>query len=116
MFNQWMNGNISPDEFSWYSARMPFYRRELIARTETIKASNAITDAIYNEWGVPKKEWIATMDDRVRDTHAQANGQVVSTNRPFEVGGEQLMYPGDPSGSPENILNCRCTEVPVLEL
>jgi len=24
------------------------------------------------------------------------------------VGGERLMYPGDPSGSAENVINCRC--------
>ena len=25
------------------------------------------------------------------------------------------MFPGDPSGSPENIINCRCTVLPVVE-
>jgi hypothetical protein len=26
----------------------------------------------------------------------------------FEVGGEMLMYPGDPAGSAGNVINCRC--------
>ena len=26
----------------------------------------------------------------------------------FEVGGEELEYPGDPNGSPENVIQCRC--------
>ncbi len=29
----------------------------------------------------------------------------------FDVGGEQLMYPGDPAGSAGNICNCRCTVI-----
>jgi hypothetical protein len=27
---------------------------------------------------------------------------------PFDVGPDQLMYPGDPTGLPENVINCRC--------
>jgi hypothetical protein len=37
-------------------------------------------------------------------------------DKPFDVGGEQLMYPGDPDGgSPGNTINCRCTVLPVME-
>jgi len=28
------------------------------------------------------------------------------------VGGEELMYPRDPNGSPENTINCHCLLVP----
>jgi hypothetical protein len=27
----------------------------------------------------------------------------------FEVGGESLLYPGDPGGDGGNVINCRCT-------
>jgi hypothetical protein len=37
-----------------------------------------------------------------------ADGQVRKANEPFDVGGEELMYPRDPSGSPENTINCHC--------
>lgn len=55
------------------------------------------------------KVWVATEDDRTRPEHAQADGQEVDTDSAFDVGGEELMYPADPSGSPWNIVNCRCT-------
>ena len=32
-------------------------------------------------------------------------------DEPFEVDGEQLMYPGDPAGSAGNIINCQCIEI-----
>lgn len=37
-----------------------------------------------------------------------ADGQVVPANDPFIVGGEKLMFPGDNTGSPWNVYNCRC--------
>jgi hypothetical protein len=27
---------------------------------------------------------------------------------PFDIGGEALMYPGDPAGSAGQVINCRC--------
>jgi uncharacterized protein with gpF-like domain len=59
-----------------------------------------------------KKEWIASFDDRTRDAHAEADGQIVMQSDPFLVGGEQLLYPGDPAGSSENVINCRCSVAP----
>ena len=40
---------------------------------------------------------------------AEANGQTVDFYDPFIVGGEEMQYPLDPSASPENTINCRCT-------
>ena len=57
------------------------------------------------------KQWLTAGDDRVRDMHVDANGQVVPIGQPFSVGGESLQHPGDPAGSPENVFNCRCTIV-----
>lgn len=86
-----------------------------IARTETLSASNAGTLFGYEQTGiVQKKEWLATLDDKVRDAHAEADGIVVGVNDNFSVGGDTLDFPGDPSGSPENIINCRCTILPVI--
>jgi len=56
------------------------------------------------------REWRAQADSRVRDAHADAHGQEKILGKPFIVDGEELMYPGDPGGSPENIINCRCYE------
>ena len=114
LFQQWMSGDLTTEAFEWLDARMPEFRRELIARTETMKAANATSYKLYGYWGVEEHEWLSTMDDRVRDAHAAANGQVVKVGMPFKVGGESLLYPGDPAGSAGNVINCRCTTIPVI--
>ncbi len=59
-------------------------------------------------------EWLSARDSAVRETHAEADGQVASMGQAFTVGGERLEYPGDPSGSPAETANCRCSLLPVL--
>lgn len=54
------------------------------------------------------KKWETRGDEKVRDAHARADGQEASADKPFYVGGEELMKPGDPQGSPSNTINCRC--------
>lgn len=58
-----------------------------------------------------KKEWMATLDARTRFEHGMADGQKVDIDKPFDVGGEKLMFPADPNGSGWNTYNCRCTMV-----
>lgn len=57
--------------------------------------------------------WRAVDDSSTRPTHRQASGQTVEFGKPFIVGGEKLMYPGDTSlgASAENTINCRCVTV-----
>lgn len=56
-----------------------------------------------------RKQWVSREDANVRPAHAAANGQVREIEEPFQVGGEPMMYPGDPSASRRNTANCRCT-------
>ena len=56
----------------------------------------------------------STLDDRTRETHAEADGQVVPVDDVFIVGDDELEYPRDPGGSAEETINCRCVSVPVL--
>ena len=58
---------------------------------------------------VGRKQWLATNDLRVRPTHRAAAGQTVPIEQPFLVGGESGMFPGDPSFSAKERVNCRCT-------
>src|SRR6266705_3313669 len=58
-----------------------------------------------------RKMWQTVFDDKVRADHAEAQGQEIDMDEAFDVGGEQLMYPGDPAGSPGNIIGCRCTVI-----
>jgi HK97 family phage portal protein len=112
LFQQWMDGDLSADDFEWFSQRMPPNRTELIARTETTRINAAGTQALGESWGVKKKQWLATEDGRTRDSHASADGQEVDMTETFSVGGYKMMHPGDTSlGAPvSEIANCRCAE------
>lgn len=84
-------------------------RASVIARTETHAASQAANDLSAKDSGLSlEKIWIASDTDRTRETHSEASGQSVGLNEDFEVGGESMSCPGDPSGSAENVINCRC--------
>lgn len=48
-------------------------------------------------------------DDRTRESHVLANGQVRPMLAPFDVGGSSLMFPGDPTGPAQEVIQCRCT-------
>jgi uncharacterized protein with gpF-like domain len=87
-------------------------RSFVIARTEVLGASNYAAFSVYDRLGVPYKGWVTTMDGRQRDTHGDANGQIRPLAEPFDIGDSQLMYPGDPTGSAREVINCRCTIVP----
>lgn len=89
-------------------------RAQVIAVTEVNGALNAgwfgSAVAQQAQLGQPlAKKWIATHDTHTRSEHREADGQVVALLSPFIVGDEPLMYPGDKTGSPWNIINCRCT-------
>lgn len=71
---------------------------------ETIQAIGKKLEGIARVY----KIWKANKDERTRKSHLEADNQKVLWNEPFEVGGEKLMYPLDPAGSPENTINCRC--------
>lgn len=87
-----------------------YQRAALIARTEVHSASNYGSLQQAKESGLEmQKEWLASRGARTRDSHRSASGQVVNLDEPFIVGGERLMYPGDPSGSGAETINCRCT-------
>ena len=57
-----------------------------------------------------KKVWVATGDDRTRESHLELDGQEVDIDEPFiDMDGNKLDYPGDPNAAPETVYNCRCT-------
>lgn len=86
-------------------------RSKTIAQTEVVAASNWASDQAAQQSGLElERVYLATEDTKTRPAHADADGQVVPMGQPFEVGGEPLMYPGDPEGSAGNVINCRCTQ------
>ena len=73
-------------------------------RTAINGAENAgRMDAMLARGG--SKRWITMADELVRDSHAALHGVVIPVDEPFDNG---LMFPGDPSGPPEEVYNCRC--------
>lgn len=55
---------------------------------------------------VSTKIWLATPDARVRDSHARLDGEEQLLDEPFSNG---LDFPGDESGAPAEVYNCRCS-------
>ena len=53
-----------------------------------------------------EKVWIATPDNRTRDSHAMLDGASVPLGDVFDNG---LERPRDPNGTPAEICNCRCS-------
>ena len=114
---------LTDEERQWFIDRQPRFRRDAIARTETLRASNAGATELYRAWGAEFKEWLATADSRTRATHlrAWANYSEGGTPGPmpmddaFLVGGDRLQYPGDPAGSAGEVINCRCTTIVFFE-
>lgn len=77
-------------------------RARLVARTETTRVMNgAPTEALKAREAETgrryQKTWSAVLDDRVRDEHADMNGETVPIGATFSNG---LEYPSEP--------NCRC--------
>lgn len=104
-----------PNSAELLSSRLSLFsiaRSTMIARTEMIGAANSASLGAAQATGAAShKTWMATQDERTRDTHAEADGQTVMVDDPFVVGGAELMYPGDEEGPPEEVVNCRCTLV-----
>jgi HK97 family phage portal protein len=125
-FDFWAGApGVDAADLEFIEARMPLHRREIIARVETLRASNSGSFELFREWGAPMKEWLATGDSRTRDTHLSAwmryqeggDPGPIPMDAPFTVGGYSMMYPLDMSlGAPlSEVAQCRCTVLPFLE-
>lgn len=71
-------------------------------------------ETLQDQGAVIHKIWLATNDGRTREWHMDMDGQEVDVNVPFQTilpDGtiDEIDYPGDPSGDPCNVYNCRCS-------
>jgi Phage Mu protein F like protein len=116
--NQVMARRVSTVLTATGSERWPS-RAIVVARTGSLAAVNAgaytgaIRDAELRGDPAPFKVWLATSDQRTRPTHRAADGQRTLLTEPFRVGGAQLRFPGDPRGPAQEVIQCRCTLLPV---
>lgn len=89
---------------------------ERIARTETHGAAEATkyssVGAISKAGFSVTKSYVATDDDRTRESHLQAeeDNQDVPFDAPFIVAGLETDVPGN-TGDPSEDINCRCAAV-----
>jgi uncharacterized protein with gpF-like domain len=89
-------------------------RAKVIAQTETNRHFNGsmLAHGLLREQAGESslmKRWDTVMDNKERLEHREANNDVQPLNQPFIVGEEPLLFPGDPTGSPWNVINCRCS-------
>ena len=86
-----------------------------ILRVQSIAAQARLEDLASRHPDL-RKMWKHIPAARVpRPSHIVADGQVVEVAEPYLVDGEELMYPRDPAGSPENTINCHCLSVPYFD-
>ena len=91
-------------------------KMRMFARTAMTAAQNAgrlqqMKDA--KKKGVKvKKRWVATLDERTRDSHQALDGDTIEVEERFANG---LMYPGDPNGAAKEVFNCRCKIIQIFE-
>lgn len=116
-----MNNAMIAKELIKVGTEINKQRSEVISITETHTAAQYTSIEIARDTEREAelklfKQWVPVQDDRTRDTHAEMEAHpAIPLDDLFDVGGERLEFPGDPSGSAENTINCRCVLVYVAE-
>lgn len=107
---------MRPDVVTGVAARAEAILRTEMTRIYNLAHHNQQMATAQQMEGV-RKRWMATGDARTRDSHLVAHVRYmkdpIPVDQPFQVGGAQLMYPGDPAGPPEETINCRCRSVTI---
>ena len=90
-------------------------RAALIARTESGKASTALTQARSEDLGIEWYQWATSEDQRVRPSHRIMDKVLVSwTDPPSPEALDRLPSVG--RYAPGEIYNCRCVALPLVDL
>jgi uncharacterized protein with gpF-like domain len=100
-------------------------RAKIITQTEVHAAGQYASQRVAELSSIPlKKIWATIKDERTRGgpgrldqfNHWVMDGTTVALSAPYAVptllgGLEMLQFPGDPSGSAGNVINCRCVQL-----
>lgn len=88
---------------------VPLYNAKRIVRTESHRIQQQSAEdsrrIAKNKGADIVRMWDATLDGRTRDSHRMVDGEIKELDEEFSNG---LMFPGDPSGSAAEVINCRC--------
>jgi SPP1 gp7 family putative phage head morphogenesis protein len=85
-----------------YDGEITVSRANLIARDQTSKMTAAFNEERQTSVGITSYQWQTMEDERVRETHADNDGQVFDWDSPPEE-----------TGHPGNDVNCRCVALAV---
>ena len=102
-----------------YRRRSVALRARTIARTESIRMLSAGQNAFWEQAvgsgkvveSQLKRFWIPTLDSKLREAHAaipRMNKEGVGMREAFKSPLGLIRFPGDPSASAANTINCRC--------
>jgi hypothetical protein len=86
-------------------------RAKMIAQTELIGGSNRASQMGIESTKLDyKKFWSTSALPNVRDSHMDAEADSIARGglHPDEPFSNGLMFPGDPAGPGEEVINCRC--------
>lgn len=100
-----MNGTLNKDLVQQIKdlGKTTEKRAIFIARDQSSKLNAALTQARHEDVGITKYTWSTSGDERVRESHAEKDGQVFEYANP----------PAD-TGHPAHDYNCRCVAIPYL--
>jgi HK97 family phage portal protein len=90
-----------------------------IARTETAQTASTVRNQVMKAEGIEKKEWSDSGDEHVRGDHVilgKTGEQPMNHNYLIDLSRSdgKLLHPSDMSGPADQVINCRCLELPVI--
>lgn len=83
---------------------------DLIARDQVVTLNAKITRDQHQKAGIERYRWSSSKDERVREEHADLDGEIFSYDDPPVIDAST----GD-RGHPGDAIQCRCVAVPVLD-
>lgn len=102
----WKAHDASLGEWEWKARRIARTEAHGARETGQLAAARQMEQLEGSRF---YKRWLATADTRTRPAHVVADGQTVRIGDKFTVGDARLDRPGDPTGPPEAVIQCRCT-------
>ena len=106
------SGSPRIDEREYESDYWLSYKRaEDIAKSEANTFLNYTDYLDAKESGKRVKTWLTMLDDKVRETHSEVEGQTIGIDEVFTVGDSLMKFPHDLSESPnpKEVIGCRCS-------
>lgn len=90
-------------------------RAKNFSRTEATTLSNLGKEIGAKSWidqngGKGYKMWLGRNDERERPSHLAENNTILEIDDLYDLDGELAQRPGDVNLSPNNRINCRCTQ------